>query len=208
VAKGKYSARAANRAVALDNEVIAELRSQLAAVQGERDELYAELDCLRRDLNGEVLRRVTESTATEREALHTQLADERAQIDAALVSAAEELTDVLVYWYRAMIEKYGRESIAFHRVCFDPIDSAGPSLLRVFDALCPERAGELMERIITAEGELPWQGRDPARARKRRGAHKISHDVKANDHRFARRELKKKFAAAMSYGDEHEPEKA
>lgn len=199
MAKGKYAARAANRAAALDNDVIVDLRSQLREIEAERDEARRELAVTRSSMSSEILRQVAERTTHEREEIHNTLLAEREAYKREKAAAAEEVALVVVEMLNAFRRRIGELDEGAQdfvpKILVERSDSDRPSLIRVFEMLAPERTGALMETAITMGGELPLAH---SRSRKRRSAAQMHSDRNYRDHsgEIVKGRLVKKLKAA------------
>lgn len=189
MAKGKYAARAVNRAAAIDNDVIVELRAKLAAAEADRDRLAGELDAQVRRVTGEVNRRVDAAMRDERAAMAAAHDQEVAALAAFKAEVADEVVDMvdsIKDGYAYQIGEMGGE----YRVpaaLINPMDSGGPSLLRVLDMLDVDHAGQIMEQLSTADGASDW-----SREERRRSARRMSRALNKN----IRREMNYDFQVA------------
>jgi predicted RNase H-like nuclease (RuvC/YqgF family) len=92
--KGKYAAKAANRAASVDNDVIVELREQLAQVRGENRRLSNELSTLNRSTMSAAMREAKRLADDEIERLNSELAEERTRAQEHLRALAFDLLDL------------------------------------------------------------------------------------------------------------------
>ena len=97
MAKGKYAAKAVNKAAAVDNEVIAELRDRVAKLEESNRQLNHQLDIVERPQKAEILERAEELAAARLDLLSQQHESEVAALKSRLMAAAEEL----VHWWRS-----------------------------------------------------------------------------------------------------------
>jgi hypothetical protein len=183
--KGKYAARAANRAAAFDNDVIADLRQQLADTKADNGKLVLKLNDETAANNGRIVRAVNEQVTAQTASIRAAIAAEREQMTARLNEAADEVVDVLVAQLDAIVNQFGDDVPSFSRALADPIDTDGPSLIRVFQLLAPDRAGELSESVITLQGRRSWSSRPrlvpgETRRRRRRSAAALNSDIQQN----------------------------
>lgn len=146
--KGKYAARAANRAVAFDNEVIVELRTKLAVVEAEREGLRNELYEERRQATAEVNRRVDAAVQPTIDRLN----EARRQIGAAFtewkVLVSDEVVELLGEWLLEMRDLTGQEAVIPTRF-ISPKSEDDVSFSRLFTVIDDSRAGELQAAIIS-----------------------------------------------------------
>lgn len=96
MAKGKYAAKAANRLVQTDNELIHELRGRLASTQDERDSLAQQLSVLQSNFNGQVIQRADKLAADR--VLQAQIEAERRVADIEAKYAADGLECARLVW--------------------------------------------------------------------------------------------------------------
>ena len=158
MATGKYAARAANRAAALDNEVIADLRAKLAAAQTERDRLAGELEAQRRRATGEVNRRVDAAMAAERAATVTAREREAVELAQWKHDVAADVIEVAAAWVRGLRNNLGDDAEVIPASMFGPTDTEGPNLLRVLGMLLGEDTGGMgavINYILDPRGERP-----------------------------------------------------
>lgn len=200
MAKGKYTARAANRAAALDNEVICELRSKLEELAAEKRKALGELERLRTTLNSQVMARVEQQTAEQRTQMKAHLAETLAMQREAMSAAADELAHLLALMFGKLHAKYGDIEAFIPIEVTNRITEEGPSLLRVLDLLDGPRAGELMEMIMTPTGT----GRNAidSRSRRRRSARDVDRDLAYFDELHKKSRIAKKFMALGASGNE------
>ncbi len=179
MSKGKYAAKAANRAAATDNEVIVELRRKLAEAQKERDSLQAELDATLRRMDGEVNRRVDVGTVQERLRMQQTLDAAQEEVRERLDAASEELVEFVRNWTEVLEEQYGADSEFLPRSAFRTLDdTSGPSFLRLLDMLGVQKAGQTMDRAFRLEEHGRGGFGTPQRTLRRRSPKSVSQDLK------------------------------
>lgn len=208
MAKGKYAARALNRAASLDNEVIVDLRGQLKAAKDTNAELASELSRMKSEFNSRLIRAVAKETEGERLQLRDQIQSGLAKQTAAMTEAADQIAGVLAEIFGVLYEKYGSEESFVPNVVTNHIDGhEGPSLLRVFNLLDSDRAGVFMDRIMTYNGKYVYPDSQPTaganRRRKRRSARDIDRDMARHDHERAQQRVVEALKN-RSPGDEQE----
>lgn len=161
MARGKYGARAVNRAAAVDNDVIASLREKLAAAQLELNACKQQLHETESSFHAEVRRAVAQEISTERTAMGAQLEALSDEAVSAKRAIAEEVTALMVETlciFDERLVELGQDPQFdgfMPRPCFDRWDSGRPSLMRLFQAIAPTECGRLMQRITTLDGRYP-----------------------------------------------------
>jgi hypothetical protein len=202
VVKGKYSARAANRAASLDNDVIVDLRRDVARVTEERDTVTRELAVLKSDFDSAVMKAVATATASERRRLDDErkhLADEASQV---MRDAAYEVADYMSDSVAGLQEKFGKDVHCFPSSLMRDTDSVYPSIARLFKMLgVAAEAGNLLEQILAAGDVFKNDGH--GRSRRRRTVGDLNRHLHDNTARLAKRDLKKKFVTKVG-ADEQE----
>lgn len=179
MSKGKYAAKAANRAVALDNEVIAQLRADLEQARQQRDDLSRELDAVHRRMTGEVNRRVTEGIAADLAELNAQLDSERAAVESWKSELASEVVELLHTMFKALREQFGEDAPIIPAVVLTNPDSEHPSLLRVLGMLMGEDTPGLglVYEYTLGTGNHPPAQVGQRRNLRRRSAAKLGRDI-------------------------------
>lgn len=190
MAKGKYSARAANRAASVDNDVIAQLREEVAGLRTENQALRHEISLQQTDFGSKVLAATEQRIAEERANLaeqHEALLDDMHELHRRV---ALELTAIMAQSIGAIVDKYGRDNAVVPRSLISNINSDDPSLVRLFALLgVKDQAGSLLEQIMDA-GKV-FLGQGDRRKRARRSVSRLESDLRANNtlHQKSRRAM-------------------
>lgn len=187
--KGKYSAKAANRTAALDNEIIIELREELAAQKKTNESLRQQIEAERAKRNSLVLAESTRNTHRIVQEHKDALAAEKLRHAELLSEVADSVVNVIRLYTKA-VKDFSNDDRCIPRAILEPDDSGDPSLLAVFRMLAPDRAARLFDDCFS----LPTWGREE----KRRSAKKMSRDIKLNAQRDSRKELVEKFKSQVN----------
>lgn len=139
MAKGKYSARSANRLAQLDNELVADLKSKLRAAESDRDRLAAELQVERNKTTSALQHKVEAAVAAERASLAAAAEQINIELEVWKASVADELMDLLGWWCDRLAEQYGTDRIFPSDVMKGDSDGAG--LLHLLEILDSKGAG-------------------------------------------------------------------
>lgn len=176
MAKGKYAARAANRLVQTDNELIVELRSKLAVAEADRDRLDNALKVERRQRESEIARRVADGTKAELDNLAVAADALSADLKVWKSEVADELLDFLGWWSDGLIEMYGTEKVIPCDIMMG--DRNGPGLLHLLELVDSEGAGERLSQYFAkhTDDQAGW-----SREARRRSARRIAKDSAALD---------------------------
>lgn len=178
MSKGKYAAKAINRAAATDNEVIVDLRRKLSEAEAQRDSLASELDATRRRMTGEVNRRVDSATADERARMREALDTSEEDVRTRMGSVSDELLSFVREWCEALERWAGEDFEVIPAGALRPVDdTSGPSLLRILNKLGVQKAGQAMSYALRTEYRRGEFG-TPARDLRRRSTKDLSRDLK------------------------------
>jgi len=153
MSKGKYAAKASNRAAAIDNEVIADLRHRLADADAENTRLNVELDATRRRITGEVNRRVDAAMRDERKAVVAERDEAAVQFAAFKIEAADALMAMLREWYDGLVSTLGTDQV-FPADLFS-VYGGDSDLLRILELLDNDNAGARLHQFFKDCG---WTG--------------------------------------------------
>lgn len=187
MARGKYASKAMNRAAAVDNEVIVELRAKLAAVEQERTKLVVALNNANRKLTSEVGALVTKAVQVERESLAEQHEQLRAELAAERKKAAELLVRFVREWIDELEDRFGSDKgILPSRLFGGKVGSSELvdwDLVSLLELLDNDNGGALIARLFS---ELKSCKDDPdphGRAARRRSARRVADDIRWKENR-------------------------
>lgn len=184
MAKGKYAAKALNRAASVDNEVIVDLRRQIAEMATQRDAALEAASTLRSNFHSEVLAAVDETITRERQSLSDEREALLAAVDELHADAAREITEILSDTVRSIRLTHGDDA-AFPPCLLTGVESRSPSITRLYGILgVKSEAGALLERILDA-GEV-FKDKGQRRARSRRSISRLEADLRQNKHLHGR----------------------
>jgi hypothetical protein len=179
--KGKYAAKAANRAAAVDNELAAELRGKLADATAENRELRAQLANEQSRRHGTLLAEIEQRSRAAIEESRNAAAAQLTEMQERLDEAADLVAEFIRDWRLVILEKYGENAPVFPaRLFLATPDSNPASLLGIFQKLSPQRAGQLVEVGMDPGrcGKVSVGG--ASRRRRRRTAADIERDIRFN----------------------------
>lgn len=176
MAKGKYAAKAINRAAALDNDVIAELRAQLKVAQGRITELTDEVKAKTSATNSDIMRRAGELACAEVDRMSVELQMQSQNHQKHIEALAFDLLDLYTE-HGCVTASYG------------DVDAFNIEFARLFGL--SDRAGELVDYIKAARndsiGNQPtnrYLRRFTATAKKMRRADAALRDLHRNPRAF------------------------
>ena len=178
MAKGKYAARAVNRAASIDNDVIVQLRRDLSNASTERDRALADLAVLRSSMNSRLLAASDAALADERARIAQDRSDLLEDIDELHRDAAREITAIMMEVVRTLRHQLGDEG-GFPSSLLEDSNSKFPSITRLYALLgVKDSAGNLLEQICDA-GEV-FKGEGHRRTRARRSLSRMEGNLRQN----------------------------
>jgi hypothetical protein len=143
VSKGKYSTRAINRAAAVDDEVITELRHKLQAEQQRCAKLEAQINAFEKSNSGGLMREAHRIAHEEISRLNAELADERQHHRTYLEQLAFDLLDLYAE-HDCQVGEVGN------------VDEFNTEFARFFGM--SDRFGELVDHVEHARESTPESG--------------------------------------------------
>lgn len=172
--KGKYAAKAANRAASVDNEVIIELRHALANEKSTNEYLRQQLQREQKQRSSTVLTLVKKQTAQVVKDCRDTVTAERQRHETVRNQAADEAAKVIREFVKAL-NYFSNDGACVPQAVINDSGGEHPSLLGLFALLAPERAAQLFDDCF--QGLDGWSF---SRRARRRSAHRMRKDMHNN----------------------------
>lgn len=190
--RGKYGARAANRIVQTDNELLKAKAAEVEVLKAELSAARAELNAERVRTSREIHTVAEEKAAAQVAAVKAEAKAEVARLTEEMHTAADEITDIYRDFVRK-IKEFSPDGRCFPASMSNHPDDDEPSLLRVFRRLSPDKAGEYVAHIfvVGTPDESGWIPGVQGRQARRRSAGALANDLRERQASERKRVLKR-----------------